>query len=34
MSSKFVTPSQHPGSTRNKRSNYTIVSSRMKIFLE
>ena len=34
MSSKFVAPSQHPGSTRNTLSNYKIVSSRMKIFLE
>jgi hypothetical protein len=34
MSSKFVAPSQHPGSTRNTLSNYKIVSSRMKTFLE
>ena len=34
MSSKFVAPSQHPGSTRNTISNYKIVSSRMKIFFE
>jgi hypothetical protein len=34
MFSKFVAPSQHPGSTRNTLSNYKIVSSRMKTFLE
>ena len=34
MYSKFVAPSQHPESTKNKLSNYTIVSSRMKTFLE
>jgi hypothetical protein len=34
MFSKFFAPSQHPGSTRNTLSNYKIVSSRMKTFLE